>query len=259
MKICSNCSIEKDYIEFHKSGSSKDGFKSQCKVCILIKEKIRRSKPEYKRKHKEYHRSLPLEVKQVYRKNYYSNNREKILYKNKIWRENNKDKVIESNKNYQIKNKETILNKNKKYREDNPEKNKMWRDKNPQKIKEYRQKYSKSESCKLHRKNWYNSVKKKSPHILAWRTILTNSLKRLGKNKEDETIKLLGYSPIELKTHIESLFLEGMSWDNYGEWHIDHIIPVSQFDSDTPVDIVNSLENLQPLWAYENLSKGNKI
>jgi hypothetical protein len=86
-------------------------------------------------------------------------------------------------------------------------------------------------------------------------SILNNTLKRLNKNKEDETIKLLGYSAIQLKQHIESLFLEGMSWENYGEWHIDHIKMVSEFDKDTTVDVVNSLDNLRPLWASDNCSR----
>lgn len=47
-----------------------------------------------------------------------------------------------------------------------------------------------------------------------------------------------------------------MSWNNYGEWHIDHIKPVSKFRNNTPVRIVNALCNLQPLWAKENLIKG---
>jgi hypothetical protein len=116
-----------------------------------------------------------------------------------------------------------------------------------------------SKSYKSNKKRWYKLNKEKNPHVLAWRCILINSLKRFGKQKEDETIKLLGYSAIQLKEYIESLFTEGMSWDNYGGWHIDHIKPVSSYDSDTPVDVVNSLENLQPLWAFDNLSKGNKI
>jgi hypothetical protein len=40
-----------------------------------------------------------------------------------------------------------------------------------------------------------------------------------------------------------------MSWENYGEWHIDHIRPLSSFEPDTPVSIVCALDNLQPLWA----------
>jgi hypothetical protein len=55
-----------------------------------------------------------------------------------------------------------------------------------------------------------------------------------------------------------SVFKNGMTWENYGEWHIDHIRPVSSFDKDDEVSVINSLENLQPLWAYENLSKSKK-
>jgi hypothetical protein len=46
-----------------------------------------------------------------------------------------------------------------------------------------------------------------------------------------------------------------MSWDNYGKWHIDHIVMVSSFEEDTPMNIVNSLENLRPLWAEDNCSR----
>ena len=56
-------------------------------------------------------------------------------------------------------------------------------------------------------------------------------------------------SMIDLKNYIESLFTEGMSWDNYGEWHIDHITQVISFDKETPSNIVNALSNLRPLWA----------
>lgn len=71
-----------------------------------------------------------------------------------------------------------------------------------------------------------------------------------------------------LKSSYEQLFTEGMSWENYGEWHIDHIKPVASFNKDTPMNIVNALSNLQPLWAttreingviYEgNLNKNRK-
>ena len=50
-----------------------------------------------------------------------------------------------------------------------------------------------------------------------------------------------------------------MSWENHGDWHIDHIFPLSKFDKSTPVSIVNSLDNLTPLWKEENLKKGNRI
>jgi hypothetical protein len=74
-------------------------------------------------------------------------------------------------------------------------------------------------------------------------------LVRLNKLKEGHTIDLLGYSALELKNHLESLFTEDMSWDNYGEWHVDHIVGVINFDNSTPVNIVNALTNLRPMWA----------
>ena len=54
-------------------------------------------------------------------------------------------------------------------------------------------------------------------------------------------------------------FKEGMCWENHGSWHIDHKKPISKFKEGTSPKIVNSLCNLQPLWAEENLSKGNKF
>jgi hypothetical protein len=91
------------------------------------------------------------------------------------------------------------------------------------------------------------------------RRLIKRTLKYLGTEKELTTIELLGYSPSQLKETIESKFIDGMSWSNYGEWHIDHIRPISSFDKCEKPEIINSLNNLQPLWAFDNLSKGNKI
>ncbi len=60
---------------------------------------------------------------------------------------------------------------------------------------------------------------------------------------------MLGYSALELKHHIEKQFTTGMTWKNYGEWHIDHIKGVINFDSNTNVKIVCALDNLRPLWS----------
>jgi len=70
---------------------------------------------------------------------------------------------------------------------------------------------------------------------------------------------LVGYSRDDLMKHLESQFQPGMTWGNYGEWHIDHIRPVADFNFKTPDDpdfaICWSLWNLQPLWAFDNKSK----
>lgn len=86
-------------------------------------------------------------------------------------------------------------------------------------------------------------------------------LRRMMMHKKSaRTEKIIGYSRDCLVRHIESKFTEGMSWDNYGEWHIDHIKPVSAFirEGETRPCVVNALENLQPLWAADNLSKSSK-
>ena len=70
----------------------------------------------------------------------------------------------------------------------------------------------------------------------------------------------LGYTINELKEHLEKLFVGGMDWDNYGEWHIDHIKPVKMFEYKTVKDEgfkeCWALKNLQPLWAADNIRKG---
>lgn len=74
--------------------------------------------------------------------------------------------------------------------------------------------------------------------------------------------ELVGYSLDDLVSHIESRFKTGMTWDNYGDWHIDHVRPVSSFRFNSFGDLAFKqcwdLSNLQPLWASENISKGDK-
>jgi len=83
-----------------------------------------------------------------------------------------------------------------------------------------------------------------------------------GKNGSKWEI-FVGYTVDDLKRHLEKQFQPSMTWDNYGKWHIDHIIPISAFSFTRPEDIdfkqCWALENLQPLWAKENLRKSNKI
>ena len=92
------------------------------------------------------------------------------------------------------------------------------------------------------------------------RVSLRNSLKGIRKNAP--TFTLLGYTPTELVNHLESQFTDGMSWDNIGKWHIDHIRPVASFNFTTTEceDFKKcwALSNLQPLWAEDNMSKGDK-
>lgn len=74
--------------------------------------------------------------------------------------------------------------------------------------------------------------------------------------------QFVSYSLADLMAHLEAKFLPGMSWDNRGEWHIDHIRPLCSFSFQTPDDPqfreAWALTNLQPLWAIDNLKKGGR-
>ena len=78
----------------------------------------------------------------------------------------------------------------------------------------------------------------------------------LKKNvKSNSTMKLTGCTVEQLKKYIESKFEDGMSWDNYGTWHVDHIIPCAQFDLSNPEQqkICFHYTNLQPMWGEDNI------
>jgi hypothetical protein len=89
-----------------------------------------------------------------------------------------------------------------------------------------------------------------------WRCLKGNKQGRHWEN-------LVGYTLMDLKKHLEDQFKPGMNWQNYGEWHLDHIKPQSLFKFTHPEDSEFlecwRLKNLQPLWARENKSKGAKF
>ena len=83
-------------------------------------------------------------------------------------------------------------------------------------------------------------------------------IRRCVREKNFKSFEIVGYSPSELVSHIERQFSKGMSWSNYGDWHIDHINSI-KWHTDQGITcpaIINALTNLRPLWATDNLSKG---
>ena len=81
------------------------------------------------------------------------------------------------------------------------------------------------------------------------------------KNKTKKTCELIGCNWEQLKKYLESKFQQGMSWENYAYygWHIDHIIPLASASNREEMEKLCHYTNLQPLWAQDNLSKGDKI
>jgi hypothetical protein len=73
--------------------------------------------------------------------------------------------------------------------------------------------------------------------------------------KKSNTSVILGCEWETLKLHVESLFKLGMSWDNYGEWQIDHIVPCFTANNEDELIRLNHYTNLQPLWKSEHLIK----
>jgi hypothetical protein len=194
-------------------------------------------------------------------------NKEKQKQYNKEYRLKNKEKIKQYNKEYRLKNKEKIKQFKKKYRLKNKEKQKQyekkWRlnnkEKANQKCKEWRLKnkeYSKKYLSKYEKKR--RKIDPNFKLIKNMRTRIWFALKRKYKSKS--TIKLLGCSIEECWQHLESKFQPGMTRENHGLWHVDHIIPCASFDLKCPVQQLACFHytNLQPLWAIDNIKKGAK-
>jgi len=171
-------------------------------------------------------------------------------------------------KQHYLKYKEKIKNRTKKYYHTNKNKVKQYRLKSAKRIKLYQQKYDKID----YQKNKQKIIKQNTEYArkrCKWdvgfkitrylRNRVYYALK--GKNKSVSTMKLIGCNIDYLKQHLESQFKPGMSWSNYGKWHIDHKIPCASFDLSKPEEQRKCFHytNLQPLWAEENLIKGKKF
>jgi len=101
--------------------------------------------------------------------------------------------------------------------------------------------------------NWRNAkLERKIAHALRVR------LRRAVK--AGSAVKNLGCTVSEFLTYLENKFVPGMTWENYGRWHIDHVRPLSKFDLTNPNELEKACNytNLQPLWAADNIRKLNK-
>jgi len=189
----------------------------------------------------------------------------KDLKTNQFIKDNNrKDRLYPYCKNclkkYYLKNKKEILNRNKKWRLTNLLKIKKYLLKNQDKIKKQKQMWhrlNRQKTNKIRKIKLKNNINYKISEYL--RSRIWHSLR--GNPKLETTLRLIGCSIEKLKNHLEKQFTKGMSWLNYGKWHIDHIIPCISFDLSKLSEQKKCFHytNLQPLWAKENLSKNDKI
>lgn len=162
-----------------------------------------------------------------------------------------------ADKRYAAKNKEKIAEYHKEWADKNRlhlrKTHKNWRDSNKDHIDKYKRDYER------------NRRREDPKYRLGarTRTAVCTCLKERDVAKYRSTFDILGYTLEELMSHLEKQFTEGMSWDNYGEWHVDHKIPMASFNFETVEDrefkLCWCLDNLQPLWGPDNLSKGTKL
>ena len=90
---------------------------------------------------------------------------------------------------------------------------------------------------------------------------INNKFKKFQINRELKYSDYLGCTPCELKIYLQNRFIDNMSYDNYPEWEIDHIIPIDSFDLQNLEKAKKcfNYNNLQPLWKKDNRKKSNKI
>ena len=223
-KVCIKCKKIKDLNEFPRDSHSKDGTRNDCKICNCASSCARQKK----------------NIKQV-------------LIKNKLWKQNNPEhykRWLDSYAPIREAKKRIRYSSDEKYRQRIIKNGKKYRN-NP-----------KNKTVILATQRKLRRKYQKDPQ---WRAVM-NLRRRMsfvlaGKRKAAHSIQLLGCTRDELRAHLERQFTAGMTWDNYGVkgWHIDHRKPCAVFDLTNPKHQRECFHytNLQPLWAVDNLSKGD--
>lgn len=221
-KICNICQIEKEITLFEKNKNIKSGYTSRCLDC-----KSKAGKIHYL---KNKHHILPRQ------KLYYLTAREKALDASRAYKASHKEIIKQNSAAYYANNRESIIAKRKLYFRKN------------------------SAKVKANRKLRYHKMTANSPQYKLSRNLRTRlwaALKKQNNKKSTKTFDLIGCSISYLTNYLAAKFSAGMTWENYGQWHIDHIKPCISFDLS---DLQQQREcfhytNLQPLWAADNFSK----
>lgn len=235
-KICIKCQEVKDLTDFSRDKRYLDGRINTCKACNNAnnKQKYVENRDVLLERSKNYRIDNGDIVREKERENY-SKNKEKVSIRNKKWAKENPEKVALIQLEYKKKNPESNLLSSRKYRENNKEKV--------------------QETGKKYRQKYYTDVNYRLSVLI--RSRLLSAIK--FTKKSEATFNLVGCTVDELRQHLESLFTEGMTWENQGEWHIDHKRPCASFDLSVPEQQKECFHytNLQPLWAVDNIKKGS--
>lgn len=209
---------------------------------VISSDNCKECKVDYDKKRRNSHAKSIAK----YMKTWIAENKEIRSVKSKKYREENKEKVLAQKNKYHHENKVKIAQKKRERYNNNPE---FFREKSIKWGKDNKEK------ANLRSKQYH----KENPEGAAARNLLLRVFNN-WKGGRHFAEKALGYTYSELKSRIESQFVGGMCWEHRSEFHIDHIKPVSLFlkEGITDPKIINALSNLQPLWAFDNQSKGAK-
>ena len=191
--------------------------------------------------------------------------KEKAAYDKKR-REDNPEKDAARHKKYYEANKKERAAYSKKYYEANKEKKKIYQEERKEKITKYQTKYQKKYRAKhkkeiatYFRNRWANNHKYRLDKNISRAIGESLNGNKAGRSWE----VLVGYTLDDLTKRIEKQFTPGMTWKNYGDWHIDHIIPKVHFNYTTAehIDFKRcwALKNLQPLWSEDNMKNHCKL
>lgn len=188
----------------------------------------------------------------LYFAEYRRKNRERIMARNKAYYLVNRDKIIEYMRDrYQVIKDEV----SRKCKEE-----KRWLRPDAQ---AYRRIYAQRNAASIRAKKrvWWKRKFYSDPEFRLlhnMRNRLNNAVNSNGK--WGRTLELIGCKASDLKAHLQAKFKDGMTWDNYGQWHVDHIRPCDSFDLTQPDQqrACFHYSNLQPMWATENIKKSAK-
>lgn len=182
-------------------------------------------------------------MRSAYFRSWYLKNKAKKLAATKAWRAANKARNTKTQAAYSKVWRST-------HRDAVARSGRTYRAKHPDKIRKLKRDYQKSRRSKDPAFKLLGNL----------RSRVRIALKHGRGAKSATTLELLGCTIEQLKLHLESQFQPGMSWDNYGEWHVDHKRPCASFDlADSEQQrVCFHWTNLQPLWGTANIKKGTK-
>lgn len=244
-KTCTKCNERKPLTDFFKNSENKsDGRMSRCKVCK--KAQAARWVDENRDRRNEKRRSADKKPERKAKAKAWAARPDVRERRNAIARQRASSRTPEK--------KEIVSAYLVAYRKANP------RIRNVEKDKEYRYEYARRESSKERARDYARKRIETPRGNIDNR--MSSSIWRAVRKNNRSWVSLVGYTLDQLMTHLEKQFTKGMGWHNFGEWHIDHIIPKSSFTYESADDPEFkecwSLSNLRPLWAWNNLSKGSK-